>query len=200
MILNFNIYGQKLRRNDNNYVVNLSKDYLECQFNFITDDWEGLEKYATFTVKGRSYRFQINNEGKVRVPNDVLIYKYFYVKVHGIETDEDETIITTDELIIILKVVSNKPLLSIPTDDSVEDVLTILKNKINTKVDHFQLTDTQLLCYSGETLLQIIPLTFLDNYYDKNEIHSLLNETLINVDASELAEKGWLIFERYNLE
>lgn len=200
MILNFNIYGQRLRRDDNNYVVNLSKDYLECQFNFITDDWEDLEKYATFTVKGRSYRFQINNEGKVHVPNDVLIYKYFYVKVHGVETDEDETIITTDELIIILKVVSNKPLLSIPTDDSVEDVLTILKNKINTKVDHFELTDKQLLCYSGETLLQIIPLTFLDNYYDKDEIHSLLNETLIDVDASELAEKGWLIFERYNLE
>ena len=199
MILNFTVYEQKLRRTDDNYIVNLSKEYLECQFNFPTSDWEGLEKYATFTVKGRSYRFKLDNEDKVRVPNDVLVYKYFYIKLHGLTQNED-TLITTDELIIILKVVDNKPLLSIPTDESVEDVITVLKNKINEKVDHFEINGKQLLCYSGETIIQIIPLSFLDDYYDKDEIHSLLNETLINVDASELADKGLLIFERYNLE
>lgn len=199
MILKFTVFEQKLRRTDDNYVVNLSKEYLECQFDFPTPDWTGLKKYATFTVKGRSYRFKLDNEDKVRVPNDVLIYKYFYIKLHGLSQNE-ETIVTTDELIVILKVVDNKPLLSMPSDDSVEDVITVLKNKINEKVDHFEINDKQLLCYSGETIIQIIPLSFLDNYYDKDEIHTLLNETLINVDASELADKGLLIFERYNLE
>ena len=199
MILNFIIYEQKLRRTDDNYVVNLSKEYLECDFTFATSDWDGLKKYATFTVKGRSYRFKLDNEDKVRVPNDVLVYKYFYIKLHGLTQDE-RTIITTDELIIILKVVDNKPLLSVPSDDSVEDVITVLKNKINSKVDHFEINGKQLLCYSGETIIQIIPLSFLDDYYDKDEIHTLLNETLIDVDASELADKGLLIFERYNLE
>lgn len=198
MILNFTVYSQKLRRTDDNYVVNLSKEYLECHFDFATSEWENLNKYATFTAKGRSYRFKVDNESKVRVPNDVLVYKYFYIKLHGSD-NEDDMIVTTDELIVILKVVDNKPLLSIPSDDSVEDVITLLKSKINSKVDHFEITDKQLICYSGETVIQIIPLSFLDDYYDKDEIHSLLNETFIDVDASELADNGWLIFERYNL-
>lgn len=196
MILNFRINGQRLRRYDDNYVVNLSKEYLQCNFQF-SDDWTGLSKFVTFSVKGRYYRFELSGDS-IRVPNDVLRYKYFYVKVHGAD-GEGERVITTDELIIVLKVSGYSDVVHHSLDGDVTDVYTVLKQKIDAKVDHFRLDGDVLVCYSGDSVVQIIPLSFLDDYYDKDEINSLLNETFIDVDVSELAESGYLIFERYDL-
>lgn len=199
MILQFKIKNQKLVREDNEYLVNLSEEYLQCNFDFLTQDWEGLEKYATFKVKGKSYLYQIE-EDKVRVPNDILRYKYFYIKLHGINRTENLKI-TTDELIIILKITGWKEQENyIPSHDLTnKDVVTLLKEKLDEKIDHFILTDKQLLCYSGDNLKQIIPFDFLEDYYDKTQIHELLNRTIIDVDNSELGTTGYLIFEKYNL-
>lgn len=196
MILNFKVNGQKLRRLDDNYVVNLSKEYLQCNFQY-SDDWDNLIKYVTFSVKGRNYRFEIT-DGVVRVPNDVLKYKYFYIKVHGVNAN-GEKMITSDELIIILKISGYSDVISPSNDSDVIDVYTLLKDKLNNKVDNFRLEQHNLICCSGDRIIQIIPLNFLDNYYDKDEMNDLLNETIINVDSSELADKGYLIFERHNL-
>ena len=196
MILNFKIYGQRLRRLDDNYVVNLSKEYLQCNFQY-SNEWDGLTKYATFSVKGRHYRFEIN-EDVIRVPNDVLRYKYFYVQVHGVN-NMGEQVITTDELIIVLKVSGYTDHLTPSSDVEIVDVYTLMKEKMDTKVDHFSLEENNLICYSGENVIQIIPLTFLDNYYTKEEMNELLNETIIDVDTRELATYGNLIFRRYNL-
>ena len=196
MILNFKINEQKLRRLDNNYVVNLSKEYLQCNFEY-SDDWSNLTKYVTFSVKGRHYRFEIDN-GVVRVPNDVLKYKYFYIQAHGVNSD-GEQVLTTDELIIILKVSGYSDTLSPSSDVEVTDIYTLLKNKIDKKIDNFRLEEHNLICCSGNNVVQIIPLVFLDNYYDKDEINVLLNKTIIDVDTSELADNGYLIFEKYNL-
>lgn len=199
MILQFKIKNQKLIREDNEYLVNLSTEYLECHFDFITEDWDGLEKYATFKVKGRSYLYQIEND-TVKVPNDLLKYKYFYIKLHGIDKSQNIKI-TTDELIIILKITGWKegPYAS-SNDIENKDILTIVSEKLDQKIDHFILTEDKLLCYSGETLRQIIPFDFLDRYYDKAEINTLLNRTVIDVDNSELGSTGFLIFEKYNLQ
>ena len=198
MILEFKIKNQKLIRIDNEYLVNLSQEYLQCNFDFLTSDWEGLEKYVTFKVKGKSYLYLIE-ENMVRVPNDILKYKYFYIKLHGLKKDENLKI-TTNELIILLKITGWKENTYTPSKDlSSKDILTLLKDKIDDKVDHFVLEDNKLLCYSGNELKQIIPFDFLNNYYDKSEINEMLNETIINVDVSQLASQGYLIFEKYNL-
>ena len=196
MILNFNIKGQKLRRLDDNYVVNLSKEYLQCNFQY-SEDWDDLTKYATFSVKGRHYRFLIE-DGVVRVPNDVLKYKYFYLQVHGTNND-GEKVITTDELIIILKISGYSDKISPSTDEEIIDVYTLLKQKLDNKVDDITLNGHNIICSSEGRIIKIIPLSFLDNYYDKEEMNDLLNETIINVDASELADNGFIIFEKYNL-
>lgn len=196
MILNFKIYGQKLRRLDDNYVVNLSKEYLQCNFVF-SDDWSALTKYATFSVKGRHYRFEIS-DGVVRVPNDVLKYKYFYIQVHGVNGN-GEQVITTDELIIVLKISGYTDNMSQSSDSEVTDIYTLMKNKLDKKIDHFSLEENNLICYSENNVVQIIPLTFLNNYYTKDEVNGLLNKTITDVDTSELASNGLMIFRRYNL-
>lgn len=196
MILNFRVYGQRLRRLDNNYIVDLSKEYLQCNFTY-SDDWTGLTKYATFSVKGRHYRFKIEDD-IVRVPNDVLKYKYFYLEVNGVSGDGKE-IITTDTLIIIMKISGYTEHLTPSCDDEVIDVYTVLKEKLKTKIDDIKIEDNNLVCYSEKTIVKIVPLPFIDNYYDKSEIDEMFNRTFIDVDTSELSSDGYLIFERYNL-
>ena len=199
MILKFKIKNQKLVREDDEYLVNLSTEYLECQFEFMTPDWDNVEKYATFKVKGRSYLYQIT-DNKVKVPNDLLQYKYFYIKLHGTDNTKNQKI-TTDELIIILKITGWKSQDNYtPSHDlTTKDVVTLMKEKLDMKVDHFELTDTNLICYSGENVIQIIPFTFLENYYDKTEIDNMFKKTIVNVDNRELSSTGYLIFEKYNL-
>ena len=199
MILKFKIKNQKLVREDDEYLVNLSTEYLECHFDFLTQDWDNVEKYATFKVKGKSYLYQIT-DNKVKVPNDILQYKYFYIKLHGTDNTKNQKI-TTDELIIILKITGWKSQDSYtPSHDlTTKDVVTLMKEKLDTKVDHFELTDTNLICYSGENVVQIIPFTFLENYYDKTEIDNMFKKTIVNVDNRELSSTGYLIFEKYDL-
>ena len=196
MILNFKVYGQKLRRLDNNYIVDLSKDYLQCNFEF-GSDWDDLTKFATFSVKGRHYRFEIN-DNIVRVPYDVLKYKYFYLEVNGVSSDGEE-IVTTDTLIIVMKISGYTEHLTPSCDDEVVDIYTLLKQKIKTKIDDVQVINNNMVFYSEGDIVKVVPLPFVDDYYDKSEINGLLNETFIDVDASELASNGYLIFERYNL-
>ena len=199
MILKFKIKNQKLIREDDEYLVNLTTEYLECQFDFMTPDWDNVEKYATFKVKGKSYLYQIN-DNTVKVPNDILKYKYFYIKLHGTDKNRNRKI-TTDELIIILKITGWKEQDNyVPSHDLTnKDIVTLLKEKLDTKTDHFELTNNSLICYSDGNIIQIIPFTFLENYYDKTEIDEMFKKTIVNVDAHELGSTGYLIFEKYNL-
>lgn len=199
MILYFDVYNQKVIRVDDEYTVNLSHDYLECDFMFHTTDWDDVTKYVTFTVKGRSYRYELDGNDMVRVPNDILKYKYFYLKLHGV-SKTNQTVITTDEIIILMKITGYSGNLTESTDINSKDVVTLLKEKLATKIDHFQLTDTNLICYSEDKVVQIIPFTFLNNYYDKTTIDELLSRTIVDVDTSELADTGYLIFEKHDLE
>lgn len=197
MKLRFEIKNQRIIRKDDEYTVNLSQDYLECDFTFTTDDWEELTRYVTFTVKGRSYRYELDEHDNVRVPNDILKYKYFYIKLHGV-SNENRTVVTTDELIILLKITGYDNLQ--PSGEEYHgDVITLLKEKLDKKIDHFKLNDTNLICYSGETIIQIIPFKFLENYYTKTETDNLLKKTIVNVDSTELADNGLLIFEKYEI-
>lgn len=196
MILKFEIHNQKLIRKDEVYLVNLSQEYLKCEFRF-SSEWESLTRYVTFSVKGRHYRFEITGS-QVKVPNDVLKYKYFYIRVHGTDSN-GEQVITTDELIILLKISGHNNELSPSGDVEVTDVLTLVKAKLKEKIDHLVLNEHNLVCYSEGEIVEIIPFDFLQNYYDKSEVNDLLNETIIDVSTDELASDGLLIFRRHNL-
>lgn len=198
MMLEFAIKNQRLHRTDNVYLVNLSNDYLECYFTFSSDDWTGLDKYVTFTVKGKSYKYLLDDSNVVRVPNELMRYKYFYVKLEGDNKDND-TLITTNELIVILKITLDRDNLKPSSDIDSKDIITLMKEKLDKKIDHFTLSENQLLCYSEDNLVQIIPFDFLSNYYDKEEVDEMISHTIVDVDASELADGGFLIFRRYEI-
>ena len=46
--LSFSIYGQYLKRVDVKTIANKSKNILECKFNFKTDIWNEVDKFALF--------------------------------------------------------------------------------------------------------------------------------------------------------
>ena len=114
MILNFTIKGQRLERTDRNYLVNLSHNYLQSKFSFLSEDWENLNKYITFNSKTNNYRYPLNNQDNLLiVPNELLRGKYFHVKAYGYN-QEEELLITTNDVIIVLDTVDDDPLTIIP--------------------------------------------------------------------------------------
>ena len=87
-MLEFEVSNQILKRTDSNKAVNLSQEYLECSFDFKTEDWDNLSVFALFTNSDRlNYRVALS-EDKCIVPNACLIGNYFYVSVYGVDTED----------------------------------------------------------------------------------------------------------------
>ena len=74
-------------------LANHSQKYLEISFDFKTDDWNGLTKFALFTSQGKTYRVPITN-GKATAPNAVLTGDRFSIGAYGL--GEDELRVTTN--------------------------------------------------------------------------------------------------------
>lgn len=86
MDLEFDIENQIIKRTDNNAVVNKSRNYLECNFSFLSSDWDDVEKFAIFTnTRGNNYLVNLGtlNNSNCIVPSDVLLGDYFRVGVYG---------------------------------------------------------------------------------------------------------------------
>ena len=75
-------------------LANHSQKYLEISFDFKTDDWNGLTKFALFTSQGKTYRVPITN-GKATAPTAVLTGDRFSIGVYGL--GEDELRVTTNQ-------------------------------------------------------------------------------------------------------
>lgn len=192
MILDFRINNQRLERLDNNYLVNLSNNYIKCRFSFMSEDWENLNKYITFNSKTNNYRYPLNNQDNLLiVPNELLRGKYFHVKAYGYN-QEEELLITTNDVIIVLDTVDDDPLTIIPTNEGFEEVINWLSEKINSKVTHFKVEGRKLLCYKDKQIIQIIPI-------NNESIMNLLNEPFIDIDTSKLTDEGLLFYRRYEL-
>ena len=98
MDLEFTINNQTLKRTDSNKPVDYSNEYLKCQFDFLSDDWEDLGKFAIFRTGDKNYRVAIN-DGECIVPFDALQVNQFALTVYGIDGD---TRITTNLVYIKL--------------------------------------------------------------------------------------------------
>lgn len=191
MNITLNIQNQMMTRTDNSYLVNLSKNYLKCTFHFVSDDWANLNKYITFNSKNSNYRFPLNENNVLNVPNELLKQKYFNIKAYGIDNTE-ETIITTNDVTIVLDTADNDPLLSIPTNKEMEDIINWLSSIINIKVTHFEVKGRRILCYKENNIIQIIPV-------NDECVMNLLNEPFIDIDTEKLTTEGLLFYKRHNL-
>lgn len=82
MQLEFSVDKQIITRTDNNQVVENSRNYLSCQFNFC-DDWHGITKTAVFiAANGDIFNVILENDVCV-VPWEVIKYSHFSVSVFG---------------------------------------------------------------------------------------------------------------------
>lgn len=71
-MLKFNVFNQRLIRVDKNNPATDSVEYLEAQFIFNTDDWNGKTKTAIFTKGTSSYTVLLDSKGVCKVPFEVL--------------------------------------------------------------------------------------------------------------------------------
>lgn len=83
MDLEFTVNNQTLKRKDSNQVVTSSSEYLRLVFDFETDDWENVSKYAFFRTGHINYPFELT-EDKIVVPAYFLNSNYLLFGLYGI--------------------------------------------------------------------------------------------------------------------
>lgn len=190
MLLEFDVNNQRIRRTDDNYLVNLSKGYLECRFSFTSEEWDELECYAVFSVKGDNYRHQVQNGTVFPVPDELMKHKYFYVQAYGIN-DELNKHLTTNSIVISLDNAIIQPLLI--KDEKIESMVNMIGDIISDKINNFKIDGNKLICYYDETPLTIIPI-------NDNQLLDFLTDNYIEIDTRKLTTKGQIFYERYRLQ
>lgn len=100
--LKFKIENQKLTFLDKEFIVDKSNNYLKLFFEFATQDWNDLHKFAILkNSKRKAYQFRITDKEAIIVPSEVLIGKYFLISIYGADINTNR--ITTNEIRINLK-------------------------------------------------------------------------------------------------
>lgn len=100
--LKFKIENQKLTFQDKKFIVDKSNNYLKLFFEFATEDWNDLFKFAILkNSKRKAFQFRITNDDGIIVPSEVLIGKYFLISIYGADIETNR--ITTNEIRINLK-------------------------------------------------------------------------------------------------
>lgn len=133
MDLKFIVNNQSLNRLDEQKPSTLSQKYLYLSFDFQTSDWNGLVKFAIFTVNHKKYRVALVDD-KALVPNACLESDTFMFSVYGL--DDDDLRVTTNQVMVYLSKsgfcadVEN----DIPDDDPtiVEAIYLAIDNAIDT--------------------------------------------------------------------
>lgn len=129
--LQFRIRGQTISRADRFFVVAKSLNYLKAGFEFITDDWDGLQKVALFTRDGTSYKM-ILDDGACMVPWELLAEPgEITVSAYGAGWDDDVILDTVNTATITVyesgyvEEAENQPE---PTPEVWEQILSRLEN------------------------------------------------------------------------
>lgn len=101
MILIFHVNKQKLIRADTEQPASQSVQYLMCQFDFQSEDWNSMEQHAVFkrylSGNSESYTVPINSSGEAMVPAEVITATGFEISVYGYN---DGQRITTNKIYI----------------------------------------------------------------------------------------------------
>ena len=176
MILNFDVDGQKLTKTGTAYLASHSKNYLKFNFSF-SDAWNDLFKYIIFKYKEDSYQLLLeHDEGEqgyaVIVPSQVLKGKSFRFTVYGAKSlEDDEYIITTQEMSIRLHYSGYTTDITTISNEPANDIFTTILDRLSRKYDDLCFDDSQLICRAEGQTMKIIPLSFLEDYYTKDETY-----------------------------
>lgn len=201
MVVEFDVYNQKMiPLKEKPYIVNKSRNYLQLKFNFKTEDWNGLNKFIIFRVKNKHYLEELGrgDEVVITVPNYTIKNNFLIFTVYG-QSYEDDFRITTKERVVILKKSGYTKNIDKYDGEVIDyDVISILVEKISKAFADVEVNENNLVFFNfdGE-VIKIIPIDFLENYYDKQDIDEKFSKTIVDVDTSELAETGCLIFNKF---
>ncbi len=73
MLINMSVKNQTLIKESGHSCVEMSQDYVECKFSFLTPDWEGTDRTAVFknAKTGNMYEVMLEDDGCI-MPWEVL--------------------------------------------------------------------------------------------------------------------------------
>lgn len=205
IVIDYEIQNQLIRQvNEKPYLVNNSRNYLKLNFKFKSEDWKDLNKFIIFKItngfdkKTKNYIEVLGNEdsSSIIVPSYAIKNNFLIFTVFGENLDYR---ITTKEVVVVMKKTGYTSNVDIyDYDDPDINAFTYLMERIDGSLHTIDIEDNNMLLYNDKgEMLKIIPLDFLENYYNKEEIDEKFSKTIIDVDASELAETGYLIFNKF---
>lgn len=205
IVIDYEIQNQLIRQvSEKPYLVNNSRNYLKLNFEFKSEDWEDLNKFIIFKItngfdkKTKNYIEVLGNENSssIIVPSYAIKNNFLIFTVFGENLDYR---ITTKEVVVVMKKTGYTNNVDIyDYDDPDINAFTYLMERIDGSLHTIDIEDNNMLLYNDKgEMLKIIPLDFLENYYNKQEIDEKFSKTIIDVDASELAETGYLIFNKF---
>lgn len=205
IVIDYEIQNQLIRQvSEKPYLVNNSRNYLKLNFKFKSEDWEGLNKFIIFKItnefdkKTKNYIEVLGNENSssIIVPSYAIKNNFLIFTVFGENLDYR---ITTKEIVVVMKKTGYTNNVDIYDDDDPNiNAFTYLMERIDGSLHTIDIEDNFMLLYNDKgEMLKIIPLDFLENYYDKEEIDRKFSKTIVDVDTSELAETGYLIFDKF---
>ena len=163
-----------LEREDEQFLVNKSKDYLKCFFNFKTDDWNNLEKFAIFkNEKDEAYVCNLGDslQCECTIPEPVLTGTFFRVSVYGGDR------ITTNEKTVVLVPSGYTTQIKVP-GDSVTDVFTEIYALLNEKITGISFTDGIMTIYNENGVVssfELLEENDLSNVANSGDYNDLIN-------------------------
>ena len=205
IVIDYEIQNQLIRQvSEKPYLVNNSRNYLKLNFKFKSEDWKDLNKFIIFKItngfdkKTKNYIEVLGNEDSLSiiVPSYAIKNNFLIFTVFGENLDYR---ITTKEVVVVMKKTGYTNNVDIyDYDDPDINAFTYLMERIDGSIHTIDIKDNNMFLYNDKgEILKIIPLDFLENYYNKQEIDEKFSKTIIDVDASELAETGYLIFNKF---
>lgn len=205
IVIDYEIQNQLIRQvSEKPYLVNNSRNYLKLNFEFKSEDWKDLNKFIIFKItngfdkKTKNYIEVLGNENSssIIVPSYAIKNNFLIFTVFGENLDYR---ITTKEVVVVMKKTGYTNNVDIYDDDDLDiNIFTYLMERIDGSLHTIDIKDNNMFLYNDKgEILKIIPLDFLENYYNKQEIDEKFSKTIIDVDASELAETGYLIFNKF---
>ena len=205
IVMDYEIQNQLIRQvSEKPYLVNNSRNYLKLNFKFKSEDWKDLNKFIIFKItngfdkKTKNYIEVLGNKdsSSIIVPSYAIKNNFLIFTVFGENLDYR---ITTKEVVVVMKKTGYTNNVDIYDDDDPDiNAFTYLMERIDGSLHTIDIEDNCMMLYNDKgEMMKMIPLDFLENYYNKEEIDEKFSKTIIDVDASELAETGYLIFNKF---
>ena len=142
MQLEFTIENQRLSRNDKNFVVEKSQNYLYSHFDFTTNDWDvATTRYAIFTNEKYNQENALMVEIDLEtntclVPYQILLDTCsFHVNVVGVNSNGEYIITTNESNVIVAKINTTN---GIHPDEPQPSFLHQLFEKVSNSYNNFK--------------------------------------------------------------